>query len=60
LALQTIRAHGGRLYFEKRSELDPGAEFVVALPLIGADEPQSAGRMMDSTSEEHRTMVEVA
>jgi two-component system sensor histidine kinase HydH len=60
LALQTIRAHGGRLYFEKRSELDPGAEFVVALPLIGADETPSAGRMVDSTSEEHRTMVEVA
>ncbi|MGH7500915.1 MAG: ATP-binding protein [Longimicrobiales bacterium] len=44
LALQTIRAHGGRLYFEKRSELDPGAEFVVALPLLEVQRESGAGR----------------
>jgi len=33
IALQTVEAHGGRLYFEKRSELEHGAEFVVVLPL---------------------------
>jgi signal transduction histidine kinase len=60
LALQTIRAHGGRLYFEKRSELDPGAEFVVALPLIGADERLVLGQPVESIEEEHRAMVEVA
>jgi signal transduction histidine kinase len=56
LALQTIRAHGGRLYFEKRSELDPGAEFVVALPLLEvAEQRPVAGR-----AEGRRDIVEVA
>ncbi len=38
LASQVIRAHGGRLYFEKGSEIEPGAEFVVALPIREGDE----------------------
>lgn len=60
LALQTIRAHGGRLYFEKRSELDPGAEFVVALPPMGLEERGMADGAGETGEEEHRVMVEVA
>jgi len=41
-ALQAVEANGGRLLLEKRSELDPGAEFIVSLPLAGAPE-RSAG-----------------
>jgi signal transduction histidine kinase len=33
LASRTIEAHGGRLYLERRSELERGAEFVFELPL---------------------------
>jgi signal transduction histidine kinase len=33
VARQTIEAHGGTLDFAKRSELERGAEFVIALPL---------------------------
>lgn len=33
LALQAAESHGGRLYLERRSELEPGAEFVLELPL---------------------------
>jgi signal transduction histidine kinase len=33
LAHQTMEAHGGRLYLEKRSELERGTEFVVEMPL---------------------------
>jgi len=33
VARQMIEAHGGRLDFAKRSELETGAEFVIALPL---------------------------
>ena len=42
IALQTVESHGGRLYFEKRSELEHGAEFVVVLPLseVGGREPR--------------------
>jgi signal transduction histidine kinase len=36
LALRTVEAHSGRLYLERRSELDRGAEFVVELPLAPA------------------------
>ncbi len=33
IALATVERHGGRLYLEKRSELEAGAEFVMELPL---------------------------
>jgi signal transduction histidine kinase len=33
VARQTIEAHGGTLDFAKRSELERGAEFVIAVPL---------------------------
>jgi signal transduction histidine kinase len=33
LARATVEAYGGRLHLERRSELEKGAEFVVALPL---------------------------
>lgn len=36
LALQTAEAHGGRLYLERRSELEAGAEFVLEIPLADA------------------------
>lgn len=34
LALQTVQALGGRLYLNPRSELLPGAEFLLELPLL--------------------------
>ncbi|MGH7575053.1 MAG: ATP-binding protein [Longimicrobiales bacterium] len=39
LALQAAEAHRGRLYLERRSELERGAEFVLELPLA----PGSSG-----------------
>jgi two-component system sensor histidine kinase HydH len=33
LAVRTIEKHGGRLWLERRSELERGAEFVIELPL---------------------------
>ncbi len=33
IALQTVESHGGRIYLERRSELEPGAEFVVEIPV---------------------------
>jgi signal transduction histidine kinase len=37
LALHTLRQHGGDLAYEKRSEMEPGAEFIITLPLLDAD-----------------------
>jgi two-component system NtrC family sensor kinase len=34
LALRTLRHHGGELSFEKSSEIEPGAEFIIRLPLL--------------------------
>jgi two-component system sensor histidine kinase AtoS len=37
LALHTLRQHGGDLAYEKSSEIEPGAEFIITLPLIETD-----------------------
>jgi signal transduction histidine kinase len=34
LALHTLRLYGGDLVYEKRSEIEPGTEFIVSLPLM--------------------------
>ncbi len=49
-ALQVVKAHGGRLYLERRSEMDVGAEFVVALPLAAAPETGNPGAGDDTAS----------
>lgn len=49
LALRTLREHGGSLAYEKSSELEPGAEFVIRLPLHG-DEAPATGRALDDWS----------
>lgn len=48
LSAQTAEAHGGRLYLEKRSELEHGAEFVLEIPLAEASDPD------DSSKPHHR------
>ncbi len=36
LALRTLRHHGGDLTYEKSSEIESGAEFIITLPLLDA------------------------
>jgi signal transduction histidine kinase len=43
LAQQTVEALGGRLYLEKRSELEPGTEFVIEIPLMREDDESARG-----------------
>jgi two-component system, NtrC family, sensor histidine kinase HydH len=42
LAMQVVRSHGGRLYYEQRSEMVTGANFVVVLPLQNGAAPRGA------------------
>jgi signal transduction histidine kinase len=63
LAHQTMEAHGGRVYLEKRSELERGTEFVVEMPLEtpradGQDTPSrddddANGRRSDASRGDH-------
>jgi signal transduction histidine kinase len=41
LALRTIRHHGGDLGYAKSSEMEPGAEFVITLPLLEPEGPEA-------------------
>lgn len=57
VARSVARAHGGDLYFEKDSELTPGAEFVLLLPLQRVKDEPSGGSETSQTADVEQALL---